>query len=363
MSVTETIGKKVNGEGEIEIQLSDITYFLKSNRRRISLGIIAGLVVGALYAFSKPNVYTTQVSVLPEAQAAGTSSLGSLGSLAGLAGINLNNIAGQDAIRPDLYPNILQSVPFALDLLKQPVYLQESLAKMSLQEFMTRRASSFLGSLSKRFASNDNGSKKTSSSGNVSQAIQVTKEQEELIKAVQESVSAVYDKKTGIITITAVETDPMVSATVARLSLEYLTKYITTYRTEKARQQVIFLQAQVKDSKDKYQASEYALSNYRDRNRNLFLETAKIDEQRLQADYLLAQSVYGELSKQLEQAKIKVQQETPIFKILEPPTVPLRKSGPKRVFIMLGFAAVGAFLMITLALIRQISRRHLNSIA
>lgn len=362
MSATETIGKKVNGEDEIEIRLSDIIYFFKRSRRRILLGVIIGIILGAFYAFSKPNVYTAQVSVLPEAQATGTSGLGSLGSLAGLAGINLNNISGQDAIRPDLYPNILQSIPFALDLLKQPVYLQGSLVKMSLQEFMTSKASGFWGDLFKRFSNNDD-SKKISNPKNFSQAIQVTKEQEDLIKAIQESVSAIYDKKTGIITITVVATDPMVSATVARLSLEYLTKYITTYRTEKARQQVTFLQVQVRDSEVKYQASEYALSNYRDRNRNLFLETAKINEQRLQADYLLAQSVYGELSKQLEQAKIKVQQETPIFKTLEPPTVPLRKSGPKRTFIMLGFAAVGAFLMIVLALIKQISRRHLNSIA
>lgn len=359
MSVTEAKRKK--GLDEVDIRLSDIVYFLTSNRRRILLGIIIGLIIGALYAFSKPNVYTTQVSVLPEAQATGASGLGSLGSLAGLAGINLNNIAGQDAIRPDLYPNVLQSVPFALDLLKQPVYLQGSLVKISLQEFMNRQASGFLGGLFKR-SSNTDDSKKTSNLKNFSQAIQVTKEQEDLIKAVQESVSAIYDKKTGIITITVVETDPMVSAIVARLSLEYLTKYITTYRTEKARQQVTFLKAQVRDSEIKYQASEYALSDYRDRNRNLFLQTAKINEQRLQADYLLAQSVYGELSKQLEQAKIKVQQETPIFKTLEPPTVPLRKSGPKRTFIMVGFAAVGAFLMTTLALIRQISRRHLNPI-
>ncbi|RZK61570.1 MAG: lipopolysaccharide biosynthesis protein, partial [Pedobacter sp.] len=194
MSVTEAKRKK--GLDEVDIRLSDIVYFLTSNRRRILLGIIIGLIIGALYAFSKPNVYTTQVSVLPEAQATGASGLGSLGSLAGLAGINLNNIAGQDAIRPDLYPNVLQSVPFALDLLKQPVYLQGSLVKISLQEFMNRQASGFLGGLFKR-SSNTDDSKKTSNLKNFSQAIQVTKEQEDLIKAIQESVSAIYDKKTG----------------------------------------------------------------------------------------------------------------------------------------------------------------------
>ena len=37
------------------------------------------------------------------------------------------------------------------------------------------------------------------------------------------------------------------------------------------------------------------------------------------------------LSKQLEQAKIKVAEEAPVFKTLEPARIPLKKSGPKRV--------------------------------
>ena len=350
---------------EIEIRLSDIVLFFRQNRRRIVVGALIGLIIGGLYAFSKPNMYTAQVTVMPEAQGKGAGSLGSLGSLAGLAGISLDNLGGQDAIRPDLYPNVLQSVPFALDLLKQPVYSQKLKAQLTLQEFKERSsATGFFSQLTGFFSGDGDGDKEEQSDPkNFSQAIQVTKKQDELIKSVQESASATHDKKTGIITITAVEPDPVVAATVARLSLEYLTNYITTYRTEKARKQVAFLIQQVREAKGKYQSSEYALSAYRDRNRSLFLNTAKIEEQRLQADYLLAQTVYNELSKQMEQAKIKVQEETPVFKTLEPPTVPLRKSGPKRTFIMLGFAVAGAFLSIVLAVVRLVSRRHLQPAA
>lgn len=347
---------------EIEIRLSDIIQFLKRNRRRILLGALVGLLIGGLYAFSKPNIYTAQVTVMPEAQSQGAGSLGSLGSLAGLAGISLDNISGQDAVRPDLYPNILQSVPFVLDLLKQPVYSQQLQAQMSLQEFINRISGKGFFS----WLSSSNKKEKTSEKldpKNFSQAIQVTEEQDALIKQVNESAFATFDIKTGIITITAIEPDPVVAATVARLSLEYLTTYITTYRTEKARKQVAFLAQQVQEAKGKYQASEYTLSNYRDRNRSVFLNTAKIEEQRLQADYLLAQSVYSELSKQYEQAKIKVQEETPVFKTLEPPTVPLKKSGPKRTFIMLGFAAAGALISVALVLVKLVSRKHLPPVA
>ncbi len=199
----------------------------------------------------------------------------------------------------------------------------------------------------------DAGLKESKDPKNFSKAIEVTKKQDDLIKVVQQSVSTTYDKKTGVITVAAVEPDPVVAATVARLSLEYLTDYITNYRTEKARQQVAFLASQVSESNKKYQSSEYALSSYRDKNRNLFLNTAKIEEQRLQADYLLNQSVYNELSKQYAQAKIKVQEETPVFKVLEPATVPLRKSGPKRTIIVLGFAVLGGILGLVYALFRR----------
>lgn len=358
MSVTEETGRKIVKADEIEIRLGDITLFLKKNRRRILFGALIGLFVGALYAFSKPNMYTAQVTVLPEIQSRGASGLGNLGSLAGLAGINIDNISGQDAIRPDLYPTVLQSVPFALDVLKQPIYSQKFQEKMTLQTFIERLSST--SSFNKLFS--DGGENKNTDntrlhSENFSQAIQVTKEQERLIKWIQETVSAIYDKKTGIIIITAVEPDPFVAATIAQFSLDYLTKYITTYRTEKSLKQVDFLKQQVKEAENKYQSSEYALSNYRDRNRSLFLNTAKIDEQRLQADYLLTQTVYSELSKQLEQAKIKVQEETPVFKILEPATVPLRKSGPKRTLTIIGFATAGVLFSLVFAITRLIQAK------
>lgn len=343
MSVTEyTTDPAAEDDNVPEIALTDIISFYKRSRRTMLLAAIVGAVLGAIYAFSKPNVYTAQVTVMPEIQTKGVSGLGSLGSLAGLAGVNLDNLSGQDAIRPDLYPTVLQSVPFALDILKRPVYSQKLKAETSLQKFLEYTSDESYFGLFSSYKNAD--SEERSDPKNFSRALQVTKEQDELIKNVYTSVTTTYDKKTGIVTIVAVEPDPVVAATVARLSLEYLTDYIISYRTEKSRKQVTFLVHQVAEAQSRYKSTEYALSAYRDRNRSLFTNTARIDEQRLQADYLLAQSVYTDLSKQMEQAKIKVQEETPVFKTLEPPTVPIRKSGPKRTLIIVGFAIAGSLI-------------------
>ncbi|GAB3034662.1 lipopolysaccharide biosynthesis protein [Spirosoma pulveris] len=344
MSVTEAKKQENTEENEIEIRLSDVVRFLGASRKAAFTGGVIMLLIGALYAFSKPNQYDASVTVMPEIQSK-TGGLGGLSSLAGLAGIDIGggSIGGSmDAIRPDVYPNVLQSVPFALHLLQQPVYSQLLKKETSLQTFFEEQGGHSW--FSKSSAEGDDEKLITLDPNNRSKTLQITKKQEELILQIHESVSATFDKKTAIITVSASLPDPVVAATVARLSLEYLTNYIVSYRTEKARNQVEFLSNQVNDAKSRYQRAEYALSSYRDRNRNIFLETAKIEEQRIQAEFLLTQSVYTDLSKQLEQAKIKVAEESPVFKVLEPARIPLKKSGPKRTVIMLGFAIVGALL-------------------
>ena len=339
-------------QDEIEIRLSDIIQFIKDNRRKMLIGGVVGLLIGALYAFSKPNLFKVEVKVMPELQNRG---VGGFGAASAFAGLGIDNTNTSDAIRPDLYPNVLQSIPFAMDMLNQQVYSKKLGTKTTLQEFINRTSTiSFLDKIFGFFTIKDDDDKEDKPDlNNSSEAIQLTKEQYGLVKAVQGSVVSAYDKKTGILTITATEPDPMVAASVAQLSLNYLTNYIIAYRTDKARKRVIFLSQRVREAKQRYQTAEYALSNYRDRNRSLYLNTAKLDEQRLQADYLLEQSVYNDLAKQLEQAKIKVQEDTPTFKTLEPPTVPLRKSGPKRTMIMLGCIVAGIVTTLGIILIRQ----------
>jgi len=58
----------------------------------------------------------------------------------------------------------------------------------------------------------------------------------------------------------------------------------------------------------------------------------------------LIYSVYSELAKQLEQAKIQVKQDTPVFTIIEPISVPIKKSKPNRPMILLIWLFLGGVL-------------------
>ncbi|CCH56970.1 lipopolysaccharide biosynthesis protein [Fibrisoma limi BUZ 3] len=356
MSVIENTRQASQSDDEtIEIRLSDVIQFLKESRRTVIIGAIIAAMMGTLYSFTKSNQYISQVSVMPEIQAKGVGGLGNLGSLAGLAGISLDNAGGGgETIRPDLYPNILQSVPFGLHMLKQPVYSQLLNKKLTVEEFYKQfNEQTLLGKFIGKGIGEKESETKNTYNNNI-KTLQLTKKQEGLISIIHNSVTATFDKKTGIMSISAEMPDPVVAASTAQLALEYLTNYVTSYRTEKARQQVFFLTRQLREAKNRYQASEYALSSYRDRNRSLYLNTAKIEEQRLQADFILAQGVYNDLSKQLEQAKIKVAEEAPVFKTLEPPRVPLIKSSPKRTLIIIGLTVFGAFLGLIVHFTRKV---------
>jgi uncharacterized protein involved in exopolysaccharide biosynthesis len=362
MSVTEEKLEEYKGD-EIEIRLSDILRFLKDSRQTVIRWTLIAFVIGVLYVSFQPNQYTSYVKVMPELQTRGSSSLGNLGALAGLAGISLDaGASGLDAIRPDLYPSMLQSSPFGLYMLKQPVrvdnqtYTVESYLKLAGQNSLSNRVSSALfGWLSSDDESPTKSVKEPTR--NPSQPLVLSQTQEGLVQDMIRRVQAEIDKKTGVITITVKMPDPVVAATVARLSLDYLTNYVTNYRTGKSRQQVTFLDKQVANARRRYEAAEYMLSAYRDRNRSVFLNTAKIEEQRLQADYLLAQTVYNDLSKQLEQARIKVQEEAPVFQLLEPARVPVNKSEPKRTITALGFAIFGAIIGLVIFFVRWLIRR------
>jgi uncharacterized protein involved in exopolysaccharide biosynthesis len=85
---------------------------LVQGKRFILLMSLSFGILGALYAISLPNLYTSEVKILPEIDTKNIESLDKFKSLAGLAGIDLDNLNSTEAIRPDLYPPILQSTPF-----------------------------------------------------------------------------------------------------------------------------------------------------------------------------------------------------------------------------------------------------------
>ena len=273
-----------------------------------------------------------------------------LSSVAGLTDIDFSETDGMDAIRPDLYPNVLQSTPFILYLIDQPIVTTTGI-RQTVGSFLLTGTSGL--SVKKLLSILQLEKKNQLPVKGPAGALQLSTQQQDLAEEITERVNARLDARSGLITITAQMPDAYAAATVTQLAMTYLTNYVTNYRTEKARQDLTFYGSRVAEVRSRYQKAQYSVFHYNDNHKNLVMLSTTMDRQRMEAELAIAQTVYTELSRQLEQAKLKVQERTPIFKVLEPPSVPLKRTSPKRILTVLVFAGAGFLLGVSSVLIQQ----------
>jgi Chain length determinant protein len=335
-----------------EISIKQLFNILINSKKRIALITILLAGIGVFYSLTLPVQYSSMAKVLPEIVQSGSSKLlGGFSSIAGLAGLDIDNLGNSDAVRPNLYPDIVQSTPFIIHILNQPVQTKDGEKYPSLGHYLNfggkktkvgEMVSNFFDLFSAKKEKKETYKMFDEIIGN--HAYKFTKQQENTIKAFQGRVVSNIDKKTGIISISVKMPDPDVAGYVANATLEYLKKYVVDYRLEKLKIYEKFLSDKTFEAKKRYENARYNLSNFRDRNKNLFLLVPKTQEEELKYEYDLAFGLYLEVSKKLEQTKIQAQNETPVLKMLEPAKIPLMKSEPKRTMIVLKFTIIGFIL-------------------
>ena len=135
------------------------------------------------------------------------------------------------------------------------------------------------------------------------------------------------DKKTSITNISITLQEATVTAIVANSIAEKLQEYITSYRTSKAKEDFSYLEKLFKDRQQEYYTAQKKYADYMDANDNLILESIRTEQDRLQNDMNLAFQVYSQVANQLQIARAKVQEEKPIFAIVEPAVIPSQPSG------------------------------------
>ncbi len=155
-------------------------------------------------------------------------------------------------------------------------------------------------------------------------------------------INLTIDSKQGYLTLQASFPEALLSAQVADQTRELLQKYITRFKVEKTTDKLNFIEERYQEKKKEFEQAQEKLARYRDQNRNMSSALAQTEEERLQGEFSIAMNVYNELAKQLEQAKIQVKEETPVFSVLEPAVVPNQKTKPKKGMIVLISLFLGA---------------------
>jgi len=324
-----------------EIDLLALAKTLWNGRKTIFISVLAAGVLGVLVALLSPKEYTAQTTMVPQTAQSGNK-LGGLSSLAAMAGFNLDMTSGTETLSPMVYPQIVQSAPFQLELMNTPFTFSEVSQPISLFEYFTEIARPGILSLVGKYTiglpgviiSALRGEEKKKAVAELHGPISLTKKQEKVRKLIGEKVTLNVDAKQGYLTLQASFPEALLSAQVADQARELLQKYITRYKIEKASNQLAFVEERYRETKKEFEQAQERLARFRDQNRNMSSALARTEEERLQGEFSIAMNVYNELAKQLEQSKIQVKEETPVFSILEPAVVPNEKTKPKKTMII-----------------------------
>ena len=333
-----------------EIDLLELAKTFWNGRKTVLKTILFCTAIGILIALLSPKEYTAVTSMVPQTSHS-ESKLGGLSSLAAMAGFNLDATSGGDVLTPLVYPQIVTSTPFQLELMNTTFSFSEVDHPVSLFEYYTKISSpGILSQISKYtiglpglIISTIKGEEPTTIT-NGKGPIALTKDQEAVRKLIEEKVVLDLDSKQGFLTLSASFPEALVSAQVADQARELLQRYITQYKIKKAVDQLTFIEQRYQEKKSEFEKTQEQLARFRDQNKNVSSALAQTEEDRLQSEYSIAMNVYNELAKQLEQAKIKVKEETPVFTVLEPAIVPQEKSKPKRVLIVTIWTFLGGII-------------------
>ena len=352
-------GQDNHTDEKAEIDLMDILRKIIGIRKTIYKAASIGLIIGVIIAICIPKQYTAEVTLSPEMSSnKGTGLSGLAASFLG-SGVSMNE--GTDALNASLSADIVSSTPFLLELSTMKIPALKG-GTMTLNVYLDEESSPWwgyiigvpgmvIGGVKSLFTAED---KDSITSVRVNQgAIELSKKESKKIELLKKKITASVDKKTSMTTVSVTLQNPKVAAVVADSVVRKLQEYIIDYRTSKAKEDCLYLDKLFKERQQEYYDAQKKYADYMDSHDNVILQSVRAEQERLQNDMSLAYQVYGQVANQLQVARAKVQEEKPVFAIVEPAVVPLNPSGTSRKVYVLAFIFLSVCIVISWKLLGE----------
>jgi uncharacterized protein involved in exopolysaccharide biosynthesis len=335
-----------------EIDLMDLIRKLWVKRRFIISVTTIFLLLGLFIALISPVSYTASCTVVPQS---GEGKSGGLSGVAAMMGVNLGSSAmTEGTLSPHVYPEILKSAPFTLEIMQTPIVTKRSNGKeITLYEYYTNEEYQdknilvnikkytlglpfvILSSLRKSLPEE---TVFTTDSGTI---YVLNEEEKEVYKVIQNALQVYLNPKEGYVSLSYSFPEAKPAAVITDNLYRTLEKYVATFKSEKLEDNLQFVEESYESARKDFLQAQARLAAFQDANRGLATATARSTEMRLQSEFNIAFSVYSELAKQREQARIAVKENQTILTLVNPAVVPHEKSAPRRSIILVGFLFLG----------------------
>lgn len=318
-----------------------------SDRRRFIRNCVIAGVCGVIIALSIPHEYESDVVLAPETSKG--SSLSGLSSLASIAGVNMGQLAQEDALYPELYPQIVGSTTFITELYNMQVSSKDGEINTTLYDYIVANQKMpwweyillIPTKLKDLIISRDKGGVELPEDVTY---CSYSEQQFSAINKLSKKVWTSVDVGNNVITISAVMQDPKIAAQVADRVAFLLQEHVTKYRTNKAQQDYLYSEQLFRNAEKVYHEKQQEYARYMDRHMLGTLKMQfKAEEERLLNEAQLAFTIYNQTAQQREISKAKVQERTPVYTVMQPAVIPQLPVGPRRLYILIGILFLTAF--------------------
>jgi len=335
---------------EDEIDLIQLAKTLWADRRIVIRTTLIFMVLGLFIAMFSAKEYAASTTMVPQSSEGGSKLGGGLGGLAAMAGINLASMEGGATMPPTLYPKIMTSVPFQKKMMGTIISVEGLDKEVTLADYYENVHKPGIFGIIKRYTiqlpryliNSIRGSiTVTGSKQNMSELLTITFKEKLLMEKLNKQLSLEVNEKDGYVKISARMPEARQAAEIVLKAQILLQEAIIDFKIKKAKDQLIFIEERYAEKQEVFIAAQEKLASFRDQNRNMRTAMAQSRMERLQSEFSIASSVFSELAKQLEAQKIQVMEDTPVFTIIEPVSIPFERSKPKRSMILIVWTFLG----------------------
>lgn len=331
---------------ETEEEGLDIMALLRNlwnGRKTIIICLVIFIALGVVAALTMKRTYTVSTVMVPQLNSRQNSSLG---SLAALAGIDLGMQTTASDLSPLVYPEIVNSVPYRLELMHTPLHYKKcdhpismfdyaisGIEKPGLFFYVKKYTIGLPGVIINAIRGPKPdvvyGYAMGSADTVAIKPIVVSANEQKMLDAFGRIVSLDVNKKEGYITLTVNGVEPVQTAELAIKAQQLLQDMLTRFRVEKSESELTYIQARYDEIKKENDMYQEQLAIIKDRTKSVMSSRDEIEKDRIQAKYNVSNAIYNEMAKQLEQAKMQVKRDTPAYAIIQPVTIPMKPSNSR----------------------------------